>query len=282
VSALAAGADSGVEQWSGKDRADENFPVGSALIRRSLRRHVHAYYAFARNADDIADAPSLAPEDKIARLDVMQAVLLGERDGGAPSASRLRASLAQTGVTPRHATDLLIAFRQDATKQRYASWEELLDYCRTSAMPVGRYLLDLHGESEATHPGSDALCASLQVLNHLQDCAGDLAEMDRCYLPQDLLAQQGAILADLRAGAATPALRRVLDALLDRCDALNATAASLAPACQARGMRLESAVIVGLARRLAARLRQQDPLASRVKLGRGDIAGALLGALRHW
>jgi squalene synthase HpnC len=282
VSALAAGADSGVEQWSGKDRADENFPVGSALIRRSLRRHVHAYYAFARNADDIADAPSLAPEDKIARLDVMQAVLLGERDGGAPSASGLRASLAQTGVTPRHATDLLIAFRQDATKQRYASWEELLDYCRISAMPVGRYLLDLHGESEATHPGSDALCASLQVLNHLQDCAGDLAEMDRCYLPQDLLAQQGAILADLRAGAATPALRRVLDALLDRCDALNATAASLAPACQARGMRLESAVIVGLARRLAARLRQQDPLASRVKLARGDIAGALLGALRHW
>jgi squalene synthase HpnC len=271
VSALAAEFASSVEQWSGKDRADENFPVGSALIRRSLRRHVHAYYAFARNA-----------EDKIARLDTMQAVLLGECDNGAPSAARLRASLAQTGVTPRHATDLLIAFRQDATKQRYASWDELLDYCRISAMPVGRYLLDLHGESEATHPGSDALCASLQVLNHLQDCAGDLAEMDRCYLPQDLLAQQGAILADLRAGAATPALRRVLDALLDRCDALNATAASLAPACQARGMRLESAVIVGLARRLAARLRQQDPLASRVKLGRGDIAGALLGALRHW
>jgi squalene synthase HpnC len=282
VSALAAEFASSVEQWSGKDRADENFPVGSALIRRSLRPHVHAYYAFARNADDIADAPSLAPEDKIARLDTMQAVLLGECDNGAPSAARLRASLAQTGVTPRHATDLLIAFRQDATKQRYASWEELFDYCRTSAMPVGRYLLDLHGESEATHPGSDALCASLQVLNHLQDCAGDLTAMDRCYLPQDLLTQQGAGLADLRAGAATPALRHVLDTLLDRCDGLNATAASLAPACHSRGMRLESAVIVGLARRLAARLRRQDPLAGRVKLGRGDIAFALLGALRHW
>ncbi len=270
-----------VEQWSGKDRADENFPVGSALIRRSLRPHVHAYYQFARNADDIADSPTLTPQDKIDRLDVMQAVLLGHASHGAPSATRLRDSLAETGVTQTHATDLLIAFRQDAVQSRYADWQHLHDYCRYSAMPVGRYLLDLHGEDSATHPGSDALCASLQVLNHLQDCANDLRDMDRCYLPQTILAAHGAKLDDLRQNRLTPPLRAVLNDLLSACDALNATAASLAPACRSRGMRLESAVITGLARRLAARLRRQDPLAARVKLTKTDILGALLGAARH-
>ena len=270
-----------VEAWSGKHRGDENFPVGSFLIRRDLRRHVHAYYAFARNADDIADSATLLPAEKIARLDRMEAVVLGQETEGSPSAVRLRASLGETGVTPRHATDLLIAFRQDAIKSRYADWTELYEYCRFSAMPVGRYLLDLHQEPPATQAGSDALCTSLQVLNHLQDCAADLRAMDRCYLPQDLMARHGVTLADLGAPRASPGLRAVLDALLDECAALNAIATSLAPRCRRRGMRLEAATIVGLARRLTLRLRRQDPLATRVGLRRADFAAALLAAMRH-
>jgi farnesyl-diphosphate farnesyltransferase len=270
-----------VETWSGKDRGDENFPVGSALIAKALRPHVHAFYAFARNADDIADSPVLAPEDKIARLDVMEAVLLGRHDAGSPSALRLRASLADTGVTSRHSTDLLVAFRRDATKRRYADWDELLDYCRYSAMPVGRHVLDLHGEDSArVYPPSDALCAALQVLNHLQDCAKDLAALDRCYLPLDLLTANGAGVDDLRGAAETPGLRRVLDALLDRTDALNREAGGLPRNTKDRRLRLETAVIVGLARRLAARLRRGDPLASRVKLTKGDAAASVLAALR--
>ncbi|MBX5473380.1 MAG: squalene/phytoene synthase family protein, partial [Acetobacteraceae bacterium] len=181
-----------VEAWSGKDRADENFPVGSLLIRADLRAHVHAFYAFARNADDIADSPLLSPDEKLARLDVMEAVLLGQAKEGSPSATRLHRSLAETGVSPRHACELLQAFRQDATKRRYASWDELYAYCRFSAMPVGRHVLDLHGEAPDTYPPSDALCTALQILNHLQDCAQDLARLDRCYLPEDLLAAHGA------------------------------------------------------------------------------------------
>ena len=149
----------------------------------------------------------------------MEDVLLGRRDAGSPSAVRLRASLAETGVTPLHSTDLLIAFRRDATKRRYANWDELFDYCRYSAMPVGRHVLDLHGEDRATYEPSDALCTSLQVLNHLQDCAKDLAALDRCYLPQDLLARCGASVDDLRGARETPGLRRVFDPLLDRVDA---------------------------------------------------------------
>ncbi len=269
-----------VEAWSGKDRGDENFPVGSALIRPALRRHVHAFYAFARNADDIADSSVLAPEDKVARLDRMEEVLLGRRDTGSLSASRLRASLAETGVTARHSTDLLVAFRQDATKRRYATWGELYDYCRFSAMPVGRHVLDLHGEHEATHAPSDALCTSLQVLNHLQDCAKDLAGLDRCYLPQEMLARHGASVEDLRREAATAGLRQVFDCLLEKTDRLNRAAVELPSRTRDRRLRVETAVIVGLARRLALRLHRGDPIARRVKLTKTDAVASVLAALR--
>ncbi len=268
-----------VEAWSGKDRGDENFPVG-VLIRSKLRPHVHAFYAFARNADDIADSAVLAAAEKVARLDAMEAVLLGHTDTGSPSALRLRASLAQTGVTPTHASELLVAFRRDATKRRYASWDELYDYCRYSAMPVGRHVLDLHGETRATWPPSDALCTALQILNHLQDCGKDLAALDRCYLPQDLLDRYGASVDDLRRPAETPGLRRVFEALLAEVDALNRAAIDLPRATQDRRLRLETAVIVGLAHRLARRLRRGDPLARRITLTKTDAASSVLASLR--
>jgi len=269
-----------VEEWSGKDRGDENFPVGSWLIRRDLRAHVHAFYAFARNADDIADSPGLEAADKIRRLDVMEDVLLGKRDDGAPSALGLRASLAATGVTPKHACELLVAFRQDASKRRYASWEELAEYCRYSAMPVGRHVLDLHGEDKATHAPSDALCASLQVLNHLQDCQRDLAELDRSYLPEDMLAKAGASVKDVQGARETAGLRTVFDALLERVRAMNRVAEDLPRRVRDRRLRLETAVIVGLAKRLERRLRAGDPVAGRVKLTKGDAVTSLFGAMR--
>ena len=269
-----------VETWSGKGRTDENFPVGSALVRPALRPHVHAFYAFARNADDIADSPGLDAPDKLRRLDVMEAVLTGHADGGSLSAAALRTSLAETGVTPRHSLDLLAAFRQDATKRRYDSWEELHDYCRLSAMPVGRHVLDLHGEDPATHAPSDPLCAALQVLNHLQDGAQDLQALDRCYLPADALSDAGAQVADLAGPRETPGLRRVFGRLLDEVDGLNEAASALPLQVRDRRLRLEVAVILGLSRRLARRLRNGDPVATRVKLRKADVAGSLLGAAR--
>ena len=271
---------SSVETWSGKDRGDENFPVGSVLIRKALRPHVHAFYTFARNGDDIADSPELAAEDKITRLDQMEAVLLGQSDEGSPSAMTLRASLTATGVAPAHAIELLVAFRRDATKTRYASWAELLDYCRYSAMPVGRYMLDLHGEDRASWPANDALCASLQVLNHLQDCGKDFLNLDRSYLPQDLLDEAGAAVVDVTRSAETSGLRKVFGHVLDHVDALNAEAARFPGQIRDRRLRLEVGVIVGLAQRLTRRLRYGDPLATRVKLVKTDVAGSVLGALR--
>ena len=293
------------EVASGKGRADENFPVGSRLIAAGLRPHVHAYYGFARAIDDIADIDRLAPEAKIARLDAMQALLLGEVPPAALSAAeppaalsaeppaalsaderahalRLRASLAVTGIDPATATDLIVAFRRDAMRPRTESWDELVEYCRFSANPVGRYLLALHGEDAACLPASDALCTALQLLNHLQDCADDLANLDRCYIPEPWLAEEGLGIAALREPASSPALRRVLDRMLDEVDRLHAQAATLPALVADRRMRLEAAVIVGLSHRLASRLRREDPLAGRVRLKRQDVARSVLAAARAW
>src|SRR5438132_14141888 len=109
----------------------------------------------------------------------MGEVLEGVAGDGAPAAALMRRSLNQTGVSAQHCHDVLRAFRLDATKLRYRNWDELMEYCRYSAAPVGRQLLDLHGESLAAWPASDALCAALQVLNHLQDCAADYRDLDR-------------------------------------------------------------------------------------------------------
>jgi hydroxysqualene synthase len=271
----------GVETPSGKGRGDENFPVGSWLIRRDLRPHVHAFYRFAREADDIADNPALAAEDKLRRLDRMEAVLDGAPGSDAPSAAAMRRSLAETGVTPQHCRDVLRAFRLDATKLRYADWDDLMEYCRYSAAPVGRQLLDLHGEDKAAWGPSDALCAALQVLNHLQDCADDYERLDRIYLPESDRAACGAAIEDLRGAALTPGLRCVVDRLLDGCDRLIAEARALPPAVRSAGLRRESAVIVVLAARLARRLRRGDPLARRVQLSPLDFAAALLAGIRQ-
>jgi farnesyl-diphosphate farnesyltransferase len=183
-------------------------------------------------------------------------------------------------VTAQHSSDLLVAFRRDATKLCYADWNELMDYCRYSAMPVGRHVLALHHEAHDTWTPSDALCASLQVLNHLQDCRKDLDALDRCYLPQDLMARFGTDISQLRGPAETPGLRHVFTTLLDHCDELNRTAIDLPRRTRSRRLRLETAVIVGLARRLAARLRRGDPIATRVKLRKDDVASAVLASLR--
>lgn len=268
-----------VEAWSGKSRHDENFPVGSHLIARKYRDPIHRFYTFARNADDIADSPVLSPHDKLDRLNIMEDVLLGRRQSGSPSALALRASLAETGVTPRHATDLLIAFRQDATKLRYATIDDLYHYCNFSAVPVGRYVLDLHREGPECHSPSDALCVSLQIINHMQDCAKDLAELDRCYLPQALLDHFGASTENLRLSAETPALRRVFITLLDRVDRMNHAAAELPELVRDRRLRIETGVIHGLAKRLARRLVHNDPLANRVKLRKKDVVSSVLSSV---
>lgn len=269
-----------LETPSGKGANDENFPVGSFLLPAHLRPHIAKYYAFARAGDDISDNGNLSPDEKIARLDAFDSALKGELGYGPDQtpiyekSHRLRESMNALGITTKHGSDLLIAFKRDATKLRYENWAELIDYCEYSANPVGRYLLDLHGEDPEDYPYSDALCTALQILNHMQDCGEDLADLDRCYIPQDWMAQEGTQTSDLTHGELTPAMRAVLDRMLDETEELMRTARVLPKVVKNRRLAMESATIVNLASRLLKKLRQKDPLATRISLNKWDFAMA--------
>ena len=255
-----------------KDHKSENFPVASRLIAARHRPLVMAFYTFARAGDDFADAPGLARGERLAALETLRATLAGESDA-AWQARDLRTQLAARGMDGCHGLDLLEAFRRDCTKARYADWAELYDYCRHSAMPVGRFMLDVHGEPRALYPASDALCAALQVINHLQDARKDYAAMDRVYLPADALARHALDASAL--AAASPALAAAIRSVIPRVEALLAAAAPFAAGIADRGLALEVAAIhalaVDLTRRLAA-----DPFGPH--LHHGKLA-ALLVAL---
>ncbi|HUO54707.1 MAG TPA: squalene synthase HpnC [Rhodoblastus sp.] len=260
---------------SGKGGSDENFPVASVLIAAPLRPVILAFYDFVRAADDVADHPALPANQKLALLDQLDLSLCGESDAE-PLGVKLRAALAARGLSDRHARDLLDAFRRDAVENRYETWDQLIDYCRLSAMPVGRFLLDVHGESRDLWPTSDAICAALQINNHLQDCGKDFRMIDRVYVPRDALDAAGARVEDLGAERATPALRACLRGLALRNRDLLTQGMTLPHDIRDLRLGMEIAVVVRHAFAIAELLIARDPLSEKVKLGKSNM---LLGAL---
>lgn len=274
-----------VETPSGKWSGDENFPVGSWLLPAPLRPHVALFYAVARTTDDIADNPDLPPEAKLARLHDFEQAVRGDimDDPAYVKSYRLRLSLIECEVTDQHICDLIAAFKQDATKLRYDDWDDLIGYCNLSAAPVGRYLLDLHGEDAAEYAASDPLCNALQVLNHLQDLKQDYLELDRVYLPGDWMERNGVIVADLAAETSSAGLRIVIDKALDGVDEMMARARTLPGRLKNRRLAMESAVIVRLVDRLTKLLRRGDPIAGRVALAKWDFMNCgLRGMASVW
>ena len=265
---------------SGKGHRDENFPVASKLVRPELRPAILAFYRFARAADDVADHETAEPDRKLMLLARFEAGLHGD-PAGAPEGLALKPALAARGLSDRHALDLLKAFRRDVTQQRYADWDDLMDYCRYSAAPVGRFVLDLHDEPQALWPANDALCAALQVINHLQDCAKDYRQLDRVYIPQDTLSAHGLTVEALAEPRASVALRTVIAGLADRTRGLLEQSRPFAGAIADRRLAFEVGVIQSLADSLVLRLMQRDPLSERVHHRPVEAAGlALRGVLR--
>jgi hydroxysqualene synthase len=263
---------------SSKTEHDENFPVASFLIAPRLRAPILSFYRFARAADDIADHPALSESDKLARLDCLEQTLLGKSDK-TKAALPLRSVLAERSLAPTHALDLLTAFRADVSKRRYEDWAELIHYCRYSAMPVGRFVLDLHGEDRSVWAYSDPLCSALQVINHLQDCAKDYRALDRVYVPLDAMRTYGASVEELGAAKSSPALRACLKSIAERTAGLLPEASKLPLAVKETRLGLETGAIVRLAQRLTARLITTDPLSERVHLSKlAGLANGMQGA----
>jgi hydroxysqualene synthase len=263
---------------SGKTHRDENFPVASWIIHPRHRALILAFYNFVRTADDIADHADLAAEEKLRILDLLEAELLGKGDTQ-PEAVKLRQALAERAMPPRHALDVLVAFRMDVTKLRYENWDEVIHYCRYSAMPVGRFMLDVHGESTSTWAASDALCAGLQVNNHLQDCAKDFRDLNRVYLPRDALAATGASVEELGAGKASPQLLQCLQGLAVRTETLLDESKSLAPQVRDSRLGIEISVIQAFADKIVSMLKVRDPLSERVHLSKLELLALSMGGI---
>jgi squalene synthase HpnC len=262
---------------SGKGHTDENFPVASFLVAPQHRAPILAFYRFARTADDVSDNAQASPEAKLIHLEAMRATLAGERDDN-PQALALRQVQQARGITAQHGLDLLEAFRRDVSKLRYADWADLMDYCRYSAAPVGRFVLDVHGESRGTWAANDALCSALQVINHLQDCGKDYRDLDRVYIPQDHLQAAGIGVEALAAPKASPALKSVIADLAGRTEVLLGQSRPFAGMIRDIRLRLEVAVIQRLAEDLNRKLSVRDPLSERVHHSKAQAAALALGA----
>jgi squalene synthase HpnC len=263
------------ELQSGKDHTGENFPVASFLIAPRHRPPVLAFYKFVRTADDVADSATATPDEKLALLEQMRASLMGESDVVAEGV-KLRQVLAAHGLSSVHALDLLEAFRRDCTKLRYRDWDDLIDYCRYSAMPVGRFVLDVHGEPQNLWPANDALCAALQVINHLQDCAKDYRELDRVYIPEPLLTDAGISVAALGEDKANPALAGVIRDLARRNAGLLDVSRPFARGIKDGRLALEVDLIQTLADDLNTMLMNRDPLSQAVHHSKMDVAALFL------
>lgn len=275
------------ETSSGKGHRDENFPVASVLIAPRYRAPIMAFYNFVRAADDISDHATLSGDEKIELLDRLDAALTGRGPEEAVAAA-LREECRARSLDVQHARDLLVAFKRDVTYLRYKDWDDLIDYCRYSAMPVGRFVCDVHGEDPArVWAANDALCAALQVINHLQDCAKDYRNLDRVYLTAESLQAHGATVEMLsEAKAPAPLLATIRD--------LNARTATLldqsrifADLIDDVRLAMEVGAIQALAEKLVARLTVADPLSENVHAGKAGFAltgafGALGALLRRF
>lgn len=227
----------------------ENFPVASVLLPQRLRRPVELIYSFARQADDFADEGDVPPEQRLHRLAEFSTEL-DRIERGEPARLPLFVDLVPVITAHRLPVglfrDLLSAFSQDVTKNRYATFGEVMDYCRRSANPVGRLLLHLYQATEARNLAcSDAVCSSLQLINFLQDVEIDLRN-NRIYLPQDEMAEYGVTEAQIAERANGTAWQALMMFQIERARGMLLTGAPLARRLPGRvGLELRMIVMGG-------------------------------------
>ncbi len=261
----------------------ENFPVASRLVPADMRPHIAAIYAFARLADDMADEGVRPSADRLADLDRWAARLdrtvRGEPDPGGPHAPvfvALRSTIETCRLPPALLHDLLSAFRQDVTVARYATWDELMDYCRRSANPVGRLVLRVAGrDNPELDAASDAVCTALQLTNFWQDLEVDWAK-GRLYVPASIWQPAGAREADLSHRRITAEWRRALADVTARTRALFARGAPVADGVAGR-LRWELRATWLGGTRILDKLEAAnfDIFTRRPKLTRADVPGIL-------
>jgi len=249
-------------------RKKENFPVASLLVPKRYRSSIISFYNFARHADDIADDTKLDKAQKNELLDNVENTLRSEKKVKIPEWVKPYINIIKNGdCEKRHGLALISAFKQDVEKDRYNSWEELIDYCNRSAAPVGRSFLEIAGEWQADLEASDNLCNVLQILNHVQDLKSDYVERNRCYFPEIWF---GGNLSILKEDRSNEDVVLAIKKILDKADEMIEIAEKLPRTISSLRTRAEIITILEIAKKLSEYLRKFDPLAAQVSVTKKD------------
>ena len=269
-----------------KQQKDENFPVAFCLFPRAYRDTVNAYYKFAREVDDVADNPHLSSQNKLDILNNMERVLGGAHIRGKKFAFArcLREIFVKENFSLSLATDLLKAFRQDAAGFEYQTWNQLTEYCRYSAAPVGRFLLALYNESPSTYLPAASLCAALQIVNHIQDIGYDAKVLKRIYIPSEMMLKYHVKNSDLVKNEVTDGLRNCVNEMIEKVQGLLKEARVLPCVVNSKILRIEVFVIIYLTQYMIHKLLTRDFLKNDLKLssferGKALVKGVVKGLL---
>ncbi len=258
-----------VETILTKNYKQENFPVGSWLLSKKLRPQILIFYKFARAADDIADSPNLNSKEKIRRLDLFVKAIQSN-DIKIYKVDNLKEVCIKNKIKINHALNLLKAFKQDAVKKRYRNWSELINYCKYSAVPVGRFVIDLHKERKISYKYSDPLCIALQILNHIQDCKEDYNKINRVYLPLTFLKKHNVRLQQLKKNRIEKNLRLTINDVLLHTEKLINEADKYKKVMKNKKLSKETAFILEIAKSLLKLLKKKDPLRNKIVLNKFD------------
>ena len=261
-----------IETTPTKNHKQENFPVGSWLLSPKIRFKILIFYKFARAADDIADSANLSSNEKIKRLNLFKKAIESNKSNKIKisKVEDLRKICIKNKIKINHALNLLKAFKQDAIKKRYKNWSELIRYCKYSAVPVGRFVIDLHKEKQKAYKYSDPLCIALQILNHLQDCKEDYENLDRVYLPMQFLKKYNVKLSQLKKNVTEKNLRLVFNEILKNTEKLIIEAGKNKKNMKHKHLSLETSFILEIAKKLLQLLKNNDPLKKKVMLKKFD------------
>lgn len=260
----------------------ENFPVASKLLPEKTRKPVAAIYAFARKGDDYADEGELSAEERIRHLDIMETQLermaRGEMSDD-PAFTALADAIQKYELPLQLFKDLLSAFKQDVSKTRYKTIEDVLDYARRSANPVGRLMLHLtDNATEENLKDSDKVCSALQLINFYQDIQQDISENDRIYIPLAELESYELGPEDIRMENQGSAMQALLQFQFHRAQKMLQEGAGLGGRLRGRfGFEIRMIIAGGL--RICHKLNKQDDLYSRPRLNKLDWIRILLFAL---
>ncbi|MBQ8465898.1 MAG: squalene/phytoene synthase family protein [Alphaproteobacteria bacterium] len=247
-----------------KTQKQENFPVACYLFRKKERLIISHYYDFARYCDNLADSPDLSTQDKLSKLQDAESSLFGKSN--LLAAKVLRQDFIREKFDFSLATDLLVAFRQDAQNATYQTWAQLLDYCKYSAAPVGRFMLALYNESPSTYLPATALCSVLQIINHLQDLKDDVTNLNRLYLPEELMKKYKVSRKSLSAAVCSKSLQKLLNDVLNRACGLLKDAQVLPSIIKSIRLRIYVCIIIKLSDILIKKMYNTDILTAKINL----------------